>query len=38
MIRDVTTMDDGRRITYYYSAPVSASTPEVPEEDEAKQQ
>ncbi|MBT0770671.1 hypothetical protein KIH74_17135 [Kineosporia sp. J2-2] len=26
MIRDVTTMDDGRRITYYYSAPAGSAT------------
>ncbi len=38
MIRDVTTMDDGRRITYYYSAPDSASTPATSDQDEAKQQ
>ena len=38
-IRDVTTMDDGRRITYYYSAPAeSGSTPEVPVTDEANEQ
>lgn len=40
IIRDVTTMDDGRRITYYYSAPAgqNTETPVVPETDEAKQQ
>ncbi len=40
-IRDVTSMDDGRRITYYYSAPASdqkAETPVVSETGEAKQQ
>ena len=33
-------MDDGRRITYYYSAPAdqNGETPVVSETDEAKQQ
>ena len=41
MIRDVTSMDDGRRITYYYSAPAtdeSTATPVVPETGEAEEQ
>jgi hypothetical protein len=41
MIRDVTSMDDGRRITYYYSAPASSETTEaavVPETGEAEEQ
>lgn len=40
-IRDVTQMDDGRRITYYYSAPApeqNADAPAVSETGEAKQQ
>lgn len=33
MLRDVTTMDDGRRITYYYSAPfASPAQTETPDE------
>jgi len=41
MIRDVTSMDDGRRITYYYSAPASDETTGTPvksETDEANEQ
>jgi hypothetical protein len=41
MIRDVTSMDDGRRITYYYSAPAtdeSTGTPVVSDTGEAEEQ
>jgi len=41
MLRDVTTMDDGRRITYYYSSAPESETPAQPgvsETSEAEQQ
>lgn len=41
MTRDVTTMDDRRRITYYYSAPAveqNAEPPADPDSGEANQQ
>ena len=42
LIRDITTMDDGRRITYYYGAPAetgqTAGKPVVSETDGQNEQ